>query len=155
MKMILRTSLLALLPALLLALAACATQQDGPAGAGDAADAASPIGSWSLTKIEDERYDLPSSARTPTLVISERGGLSGQAGVNRFTGKADSDALGGGNWEPGGIAMTRMGGEADAMRFEQRYVAFIQRADTIAVGPQWLELRIGNRPLLRFARAGR
>lgn len=149
MKMILRT----LLPTLLLALAACVTQQDGLAGRSDPV-AASPVGSWSLTKVEDGRYDLPSGARTPTLVITERGGLSGQAGINRFSGKTDLDVLEGGSWESGGLAMTRMGGEPDAMRFEQQYVALIQRADTVATGPQWLELRIGNRPLLRFARVG-
>ncbi len=115
---------------------------------------ASPIGSWSLTKIEDETYDLPQGARTPTLTIAEDGAISGQAGINRFTGKANADTMGGGAWESGGIVMTRMAGEPPAMAFEQRYISMLQRADTVEVGPEWLELRTGNRELLRFSRSG-
>ncbi|MFI4915787.1 MAG: META domain-containing protein [Phycisphaerales bacterium JB060] len=145
-----RTILLTALAIATLALLGCTTSTQPTEPAADA----SAIGAWSLTKIEDERYDLPSGARSPTLTITESGRLSGQAGINRFSGSTDADALEHGEWNPGGIVTTRMGGEPEALAFEQQYVSRMQRADTIAVGPQWLELRIGSRPLLRFARSG-
>lgn len=129
----------------------CATTTPSDTGSATA----SPIGAWSLTQIEEERYDMPSGARTPSLTIAADGRLSGRAGINRFSGSTDAKAMKRGEWEAGSIITTRMGGEMDAMAFEQRYISRMQRADTVAVGPQWLELRIGTRPLLRFARSGK
>jgi heat shock protein HslJ len=141
-------ALLIAIVAAILTLTGCATTTDP----GEAT--ASPLGAWSLTHIEDDRYDLPTGARTPTLTINATGDISGQAGINRYSGKADADAMGDGIWSPGGIVTTRMAGEPEAMAFEQRYIAMLQRADTVEAGPQWLELRASNSELLRFSRSG-
>jgi heat shock protein HslJ len=133
-----------------LTLLACASTTDTDPG--DAA--ASAVGVWSLTHIEDDRYDLPQGARTPTLTINADGDISGQAGINRYSGTADAQAMADGDWSAGGVVMTRMGGEPQAMAFEQRFIAMLQRADTVETGPQWLELRAGGLELLRFTRAG-
>ncbi len=143
-----RTLLLTIaLAAAVLALLGCASTIESESVPGATT---SPVGTWSLTKIEDERYDLPTGARTPTLTITEQGGLSGQAGVNRYSGSTDAGALSSGEWSLGSVAMTRMGGTPEAMQLEQQFVGLMKMADTIATGPDWLELRIGNSSLLRF-----
>lgn len=117
-------------------------------------DAASPVGSWSLTKIEDERYDLPSGARTPTLTITADGAIGGQAGINRYNGKTNADAMMRGQWDAGGVVTTKMAGEIEAMTFEQRYIAMLQRADSVSATDRTLDLMVGERELLRFSRVG-
>lgn len=139
-----------LLIVLALTLAGCATSTGSDPGA-----TASPIGAWSLTRIDDDRYDLPSGARTPSLTIDATGAISGQAGINRYSGRVDAGALTRGEWDAGGVVTTRMAGEPEAMTFEQRFVAALQRANTVEAGAGWLELRVGTRELLRFSRSGR
>jgi len=148
-----RIALSIILAGFFLTLTACAASTEGEHEA-NPAQPASPVGSWSLTKIEDENYDLPGGARTPTMTITADGAISGQAGINRYNGKADADAMARGLWSAGGVVMTRMAGKPEAMTFEQRFIAQLQRADTFETGPQWLELRAGDRELLRFARSG-
>lgn len=114
----------------------------------------SPVGNWTLTQIEGERYDLPQGARTPTLTIDPNGSIAGYAGINRFSGKTNPQAWNENNWDAGGIVMTRMGGDTDAMAFEQRYISMLQRADTITPGTRSMDLKAGNTKLLRFVRSG-
>lgn len=148
-----RIALSIALAALALIATACASDPTGdPAGAGP--EAASPVGQWTLTKIEDERYDLPSGARTPTLTIAADGAIGGQAGINRYNGKANADTMMHGDWDAGGIVTTKMAGEIEAMTFEQRFIAMLQRADSISATKRTLDLMVGERELLRFSRVG-
>lgn len=130
---------------------ACA---NGPTGdpAAVAPEAASPVGSWTLTRIDDENYDLPSGARTPTLTIAADGAIGGQAGINRYNGKTNADAMMQGDWDAGGIVTTKMAGDPEAMTFEQRFIAMLQRADSIWATTRTLDLMVGERELLRFSR---
>lgn len=144
--------LIALIP--IATLPGCATNNDDASTPGAQPIAAfTPVGSWTLTRIDGERYDLPDGARTPTLTIAPGGAISGQAGINRFSGKADPEAWATGDWQAGGIVMTRMGGEPQAMTFEQGYIAMLQRADGLAPGQRTMDLTVGDRELLRFTRA--
>lgn len=148
-----RIALSITLAALALITTACA---NGPTIPQPAApdDVASPVGSWTLTKIEDENYDLPTGARTPTLTIAADGAIGGQAGINRYNGKTNADAMMQGNWDAGSIVTTKMAGEPEAMTFEQHFIAMLQRADSISATKRTLDLMVGERELLRFSRVG-
>lgn len=148
-----RIALSITLAALALFATACA---NGPTGdpAAAAPESASPVGSWTLTKIEDENYDLPTGTRTPTLTIGADGAISGIAGINRYNGKTNADAMMQGDWNTGGMIMTKMAGEPEAMTFEQRFIAMLQRADAISATKRTLDLMVGERELLRFSRVG-
>ncbi|UYV13020.1 MAG: META domain-containing protein [Phycisphaera sp.] len=148
-----RIALLTILAAIILFPSGCAISTNGDGDANPALSA-SPVGKWTLTKIEDENYDLPSGARTPTLTITADGAISGQAGINRYNGKINADAMDQGQWDAGGIVTTKMAGEIGAMTFEQRFIAMLQRADSIAATERTLDLMVGERELLRFSRAG-
>lgn len=148
-----RIALSIILAAFTLSLTACATSTDDDHDA-NPTQSSTPVGSWSLTKIEDENYDLPSGARTPTLTIAADGAIGGQAGINRYNGKTNADAMMQGDWDAGGIVTTKMAGEIEAMTFEQRFIAMLQRADSISATTRTLDLMVGERELLRFSRVG-
>ena len=82
--------------------------------------AASPEGTWRLVELEG--VDLSVLARAPELVIGPEGALSGFAGVNRFSGKADHAMLDEGHFEAGPMIASRMAGPPEAMEAEQRFL---------------------------------
>ena len=79
-----------------------------------------PTGSWTLTTIENQPLPnpLPPGLRPITLTISDAGDVSGNAGINRYSGTVDTGA-----WENreivfGPLAVSRMAGPPAAMTAE-------------------------------------
>jgi heat shock protein HslJ len=106
-------------------------------------------GTWRL--IELGTLDLTRLARTPELTIGADGALSGFAGVNRFSGSADPEALREGKLCAGPLIATRMGGPPEAMEAETQLLALL------GVPLEWrrkgaeLELREGGSVRARLA----
>lgn len=119
-----------------------------------AIEAFSPIGQWRLIAMEGKDVELPEGARQPTMAVSEDGSVSGMAGINRYSATVDTAAWTEGQWALGTAAMTRMGGTARAMEFEQRYMELLERADRFFPGTRTLELTGDDAFLLRFERVG-
>jgi heat shock protein HslJ len=76
-------------------------------------------GTWLLVEIAGERVD----SGTPHEVRFENGRVSGQVGVNRFTGSY-TDA--GDTIDFGPAATTRMAGPPDLMDLEDRFLSALQ-----------------------------
>ncbi len=90
-------------------------------------------GDWAIVSIEGEDIAslLPEGARTPTLRFSDEGGLSGFAGVNRFSGSLETEKLISGKWEVGPMISTKMAGPPELMALEQRILSSLEAADAI------------------------
>ena len=84
---------------------------------------ASPAGTWTLVELEG--IDVGALGRAPELTIGVDGALSGFSGVNRFSGRAEPEALGRGQLLAGPLAATRMAGEPRAMEAESRFFALL------------------------------
>jgi len=83
----------------------------------------SPAGTWMLVELEG--IDVGALGRAPELTISADGALNGFAGVNRFSGRAEPEALRAGEFLAGPMAATRMAGEPRAMDAESRFLALL------------------------------
>ena len=114
----------------------------------------SPIGQWRLIAMEGKDVNLPEGARQPTMTVSDDGSVSGMAGINRYSATVDTGAWTEFQWVLGTAAMTRMGGPAQAMEFERRYMELLDRADTFLPGTRTIELMGDDALMLRFERVG-
>jgi heat shock protein HslJ len=85
--------------------------------------AETPTGTWTLVELDGA---APAGGeRAPELVIAPDGALSGFAGVNRFSGRLEPEALAGGHIVTGPLAATRMAGPEPAMLLEARILALL------------------------------
>jgi heat shock protein HslJ len=138
-------------PILLTALAllpACAQGPDAPS----VGPAPTPAGEWALAAIDAEPLPdpLPEGADRPTLRIDPRGNVTGVAGVNRYTARADPTSWPAGEFDLGPIATTRMAGPRAAMDLESRYLLRLDQAETFTATPDALRLAGPEGVLLRF-----
>jgi putative lipoprotein len=80
--------------------------------------AKTPTGTWVMVELDGA---APTGVeRAPELVIAPDGALSGFAGVNRFSGRLEPEALASGRIVTGPLAATRMAGPEPAMVLEAR-----------------------------------
>ena len=114
-----------------------------------------PTGSWTLTTIENQPLTnpLPPGLRPITLTISDAGDVSGNAGINRYSGTVDTGA-----WENreivfGPLAVSRMAGPPAAMTAEAAYLGALDAVRTFRVEGGSLVLGGAAGELLRFERA--
>jgi heat shock protein HslJ len=121
-----------------LSLGACASQPTVPT-------LAQLRGSWHLIGAA-----VPAGARVPTVTFSEGGAMNGIAGVNQFRGGVDVAALEKGHWQATAMASTRMAGTAEAMAFEDSFLQGLASAHEAFLLDNKLELRDGERVLMRF-----
>jgi len=120
----------ALATSLAFALTGCAADGSGPSlpsldGASVMDNALSRLtGDWSLDALRraDVTGLVPEGVRRPTLTIGDDGGVSGFAGVNRFTGSLDPANLARGDFDLSPAAMTRMAGPDEAMSLEREFM---------------------------------
>lgn len=90
-------------------------------------------GEWTIISIQGEDVSalLPEGARSPSLQFSDEGGLSGFAGVNRFSGSLNTEKLISGKWDVGPMVSTKMAGPPELMELEQRILSALDSADAI------------------------
>ena len=96
-----------------------------------------PTGSWTLTTIESQPLPvpLPPGLRPITLTVNSDGAVSGNAGINRYSGTVDTGA-----WENreivfGPLAVSRMAGPPAAMSIESAYLATLDAVRSFEVDP--------------------
>lgn len=138
------------LAAFLFGAAACRSGPDSRVGAFE------PIGAWRLVSIEGQAAEsaVPPSATPPTLLVEPDGSVSGMAGINHFSSRADPERWRDGEFVLREIITTEMAGPPAAMRLEQRFLDALSRVDGYLPGSHSLELLEGTRVVLRFARVG-
>lgn len=107
------------------------------------------FGQWELVELNGQAMAFDD--RAPSLALAPDGKVAGFAGVNRFTGQADSKDLREGRFAVGALAVTRMAGSAEQMAFERRYLAALESAERIQLRDGVLELWDGSSCLARFA----
>ena len=140
--------LLALAPAVLL-LAACASRAE------EGAPVEALTGRWVLLELPGAPDLLPEQASwRPHMEIAADGSVTGNTGVNSFSGALDPEALLQGRFALGPVVATEMAGRPEAMRLEQRFLQELQRARRYGVDGDRLELLADGDVLLRFTRAG-
>lgn len=126
----------------------------GAGGAGQNTGAGSVDGTWTLARVQGEIAALPENTRNPEMVISEEGHVTGTAGINRISGALDRAALSTGAFRLGPVVSTRMGGSAEAMAFEQRYLELLARVRRYqASGNSLTLLDDAGREILTYTRA--
>ena len=109
-------------------------------------DSAVLAGEWRLTEIAGAA--LPEGAPTPTLNVAPDGTVSGNSGVNRFTGK-----LGSGEGKLfGPMASTRMAGPPAAMALEDRFLEAMSAVTAFEIVGEQLVLSGPDGALLTFER---
>jgi heat shock protein HslJ len=106
------------------------------------------FGQWELIELNGQAMAFDD--RAPSLALAPDGKVAGFAGVNRFTGQADSRDLREGRFAVGALAVTKMAGSAEQMAFERRYLAALEGAERIQVRDGVLELWDGSTCLARF-----
>jgi heat shock protein HslJ len=102
---------------------------------------------WSSADVSKHSIHSPA----PTLQIGNNGRISGNAGVNRYTGiaRVTGTLL---NWGDN-FALTRMAGPPELMAAENNYLDALQSTDAVTVRDQHL-IFTGDKSLrLEFARA--
>ncbi|MFO0836012.1 MAG: META domain-containing protein [Phycisphaerales bacterium] len=104
---------------------------------------ASLVGAWRLVSLngQDITPRLASLSKPPTISFAADAGISGFAGVNRFTGRLDKSGLGGGAFKTSPLAMTRMAGPPDAMQIEGEFATALSKATAFTLEGDRLELR--------------
>lgn len=127
------------------ALAACGTSKP-PA---EPTPAPRVFGQWELVELNGQalRFD----ERAPSLALAPDGKVAGFAGINRFTGQADSNDLREGRFAVGALAVTKMAGSAEEMAFERRYLTALESAERVQLREGKLELWDASTCLARFA----
>jgi len=100
-----------------------------------------PTGTWAFDTLEGA--DLSALARTPEVTIGADGLLAGFTGVNRFSGRAEPEALTAGRLQAGPLAATRMAGPPAAMKAESKVL------ELLAAAPEWRRAGEGLELLLQ------
>lgn len=142
----------ALMAALALAgLAGCGdSDADSAAGSTAAPTAASPEGSWALTRLRTDgtMAALPSGVAVDATFAGGR--VSGRAAVNSYSGPYAATAAGA--LTVGPLAATQMAGPATAMAVEAAYLRALEEARAFASDGRTLTLSsAAGTPLLEFA----
>ena len=106
------------------------------------------FGRWRLTELDGAAAP---AGEAPSLELFEDGSIAGDAGVNRFHGRADADGLRAGRFASGPLATTRMAGPPERMELERRFLEALGRATEVRVRGGELELLRDGRVLARFA----
>lgn len=132
--------------------------EDNPTHKPDAdsdAALASLVGTWRLVSLngQDITPRVESLPKPPTIAFAADAGISGFAGVNRFTGRLNKSGLGEGVFRTSPLAMTRMAGSADAMRIEGEFATALSRATALRIEAGSLRLLAGDLPVAAFKRA--
>lgn len=104
---------------------------------------ASLVGTWRLVSLngQDITPRVASLSKPPTITFTADAGISGFAGVNRFTGRLDKSGLGDGAFKTSPLAMTRMAGPPDAMQIEGEFATSLSKATVLSLEGDRLELR--------------
>jgi len=128
--------------------------QPTPAASSDAV-LASLVGTWRLVSLNghDISPRLASLPKPPTITFAADAGLSGFAGVNRFTGRLDRSALADGVFKTSPLAMTRMAGPPDAMQLEGEFATALSKSTAYKLDANTLQLLAGGSLLAAFERA--
>lgn len=115
---------------------------------------ASLIGTWRLVSLngQDIAPRAASLPKPPTIAFAGDAGLSGFAGVNRFTGRLDRSGLADGAFKTSPLAMTRMAGPPDAMQLEGEFATSLSKATAFTLEGDRLELRTDAAPLATLER---
>ena len=131
-----------------LALAACATQPK-PSPTPTLAQLA---GEWRLDAIDGQPLADTLRDKAPTLTIAADGKVSGYAGVNRYFGAIDTDALAAGRFDIPAVAITKMAGPPDRMKLEDDFTSRLDSADAAAIASDVLVLSQAGAPTLQLSR---
>jgi len=127
------------------ALAACGSSQPRE----EPSPAPRVFGQWELVELNGQAMAFDD--RAPSLALAPDGKVAGFAGINRFTGQADSQDLREGRFAVGALAMTKMAGSAELMAFERRYLTALESAERIQLRDGMLELWSASACVARFA----
>lgn len=135
----------------MLALAACGGSGDTTASETTGAAAGGPLeGRWELTHREDAGGMTAIPAGVTVDAVFADGRLSGNAGVNSYSGTYRADD--GGDLVIGPVASTQMAGPPAAMEVERAYLAALEAVRGYASDGEVLTMyAAGDRPLLAFA----
>lgn len=145
-----RTTALLLLAISLALLPACATSPR-PGDHSKAATETLAASPWTLRTIDGRA--IPETERPPTLTITLAGAVGGHAGVNRFAGRTDPDALKAGRVTFSSLITTKMAGPPELMRLESDYLAALGRAAAYrASGDSLTLVDAAGAPVLTFGR---
>lgn len=136
--------------AILACIAGCATTE-----LSGATPYSHPAGSWTLTTIETKPLPdpLPPGLRPVMLTIDADGAVSGNAGINQYSGSVDTGDWPNGEIEFGPMAVTRMAGPPEAMALESRYLGALDAVRTFVVDADALTLLGESGESLLFQRA--
>lgn len=140
--------------ALILMMAACATQPPGGTpSAGEAGSAGAPLEGTSWTLVELNGAPVPAGPRTPTLTFGrDDGRASGTAGCNQFSAGYTRS---GSSLRFSAPVSTRMACvEEGVMRREADYLNALQATEQYQVSGSTLILSGGGRTLARFQVGG-
>ena len=104
---------------------------------------ASLVGTWRLVSLngQDIAPRVTSLSKPPTIAFAADAGISGFAGVNRFTGRLDKSGLGDGAFKTSPLAMTRMAGPPEAMQIEGEFATALSKATAFMLEGDRLDLR--------------
>jgi heat shock protein HslJ len=113
---------------------------------------ASLVGTWRLVSLngQDITPRVTSLSKPPTITFAADAGISGFAGVNRFTGRLDKSGLANGTFKTSPLAMTRMAGPPEAMQLEGEFATALSKATAFRLDGDTLELLAGTSPLATF-----
>ena len=116
---------------------------------------ASLVGTWRLISLngQDITQRAASLPKPPTIVLTADAGISGFAGVNRFTGRLERSHLAEGVFKTSPLAMTRMAGPPEAMQIEGEFATALSRATVFRVESGGLRLLAGDATVASFERA--
>ncbi|MDX2148538.1 MAG: META domain-containing protein [Planctomycetota bacterium] len=130
----------------------------GVRGPGDKSTTIAPeafLGRWTLVNLEGQDVGpiLSEQLRAPDMEITPEGGITGFAGVNRYSGSVDPTRLARGEFPSGGaFASTKMAGPPEANQLENRFLTAIARADRFDVQGNQLRLKQGDQVVMTFTR---
>lgn len=116
---------------------------------------ASLVGTWRLVSLngQDITQRAESLPKPPTIAFAADAGISGFAGVNRFTGRLEKSHLAGGVFKTSPLAMTRMAGPPEAMQLEGEFATALSKATLFKLDANTLELLAGASSLAILQRA--
>lgn len=116
---------------------------------------ASLVGTWRLVSLngQDITQRAASLPKPPTIAFAIDAGISGFAGVNRFTGRLEKSHLSDGVFKTSPLAMTRMAGPPEAMQIEGEFSTALSKATLFKLDANRLELLGGASSLAILERA--
>lgn len=115
---------------------------------------ASLVGAWRLVVLNGQSIAsrAASLSRPPSIALTADAGISGFAGVNRFTGTLEKSGLANGTFKTSPLAMTRMAGPPEAMQLEGEFATALSKATAFRLDGDTLELLAGASPVATLER---